>query len=300
MRRHMMLTLPPDPSATMRELPLRSLHQVYATWRCRVPAARPRRVHISPELLSNPDRIEYSDGLSDVLCEIANGDDLRPRVSTSVEYAYAPHVHPALARRRRDGRHIDRVLADWGLHHLHLRTEQHRSQTGFLRRSDHVLFVAFKPHDAYLVDLARHERDGANWAALAILETIARNWPDSGVLLPADYVVGIEGGNWSDEERRELRDAGLATGVVEIDGRVWAAGLGGQGIGGDPMAVAQHCMRVSWFLSGYEPTEPELTDTLSAVAAKRGVRDEWRASVDADDFGFASGGWFERFGSLLP
>jgi hypothetical protein len=298
--RHMVRELPVDPTATMRELDFRSLHQVYATWRGRVPVSRPRHVHISRELLANPDRARYGDGLADLLREIANGDDLRPRTSTAIEAAYTPDVPQLLARRRRHERHTDRLLADWGLHHLHLYSEPHRTRQGFLRRSPHVLFVAFLPDDAYLVDLAPHESDGANWAALEILEVIVRNWPDSGVLLPSNYVTGLAHGNWSDENRKELRAAGLATGAVEIDGRLWVAGLGGQGLTGVPTPVAQHCMGVSWFLSGYQPTEQELTEQLTAMAAKHGVPDAWRGMVDGDDFGFFSGGVFVRYGSLLP
>ncbi len=67
MWRHMMHALPVDPSATMRELDFRSLHTVYATWRGRVSAAQPRRVHVACELLANPDRAGYGDGLSAVV-----------------------------------------------------------------------------------------------------------------------------------------------------------------------------------------------------------------------------------------
>lgn len=295
----MIRELPTDPTATMRELDFRALHQVYATWRGRVPAPRPRRVHISRELLANPDRARYGDGLADMLREIANGDDLRPRMSTAIGGAYTPNVPPFLARRRHE-RHMDRLLADWGLHHLHLYSEAHRTRQGFLRRSSHVLFVAFLPDDAYLVDLALHESDGANWAALAILQLIVHNWPDAGVLMPSNYVTGLAHGNWSDEDRQELRAAGLAAGAVEIDGRLWVAGLGGQGLTGVPMPVAQHCMGVSWLLSGYQPTEQELSEQLTAMAAKHGVPDEWHGMVNGEDFGFFSSGVFVRYGSLLP
>jgi hypothetical protein len=293
----MMCELPVDPTATMRELDFRSLHQLYATWRGRVPEARPRRIHISRELLANPDRCRYGDGLAAVLLEIAEGENLRPRLSTAIEYAYTPGVPPLLARRLSE-RHVDRLLADWGLHHLHLGDQRHRKRPEFVRRTPHVLFVAFKADDAYLVELAQHESDGANWSALAILEVVARNWPDAGILLPLNYVIGIKGGNWSDEDRKELRKAGVATGMVEIDGRVWSAG--GQGMTGVPLRVAQHCMGVSWMLAGYQPTEEQVREDLSAMAAKHGVRDDWRAITHGEEFGFYSAGVFIRYGSLVP
>ena len=45
------------------------------------------------------------------------------------------------------------------------------------------------------------------------------------------------------------------------------------------MPVAQHCMGVSRFLSGCQPTEQELTEQLTAMATKHGVPDAWRGMV---------------------
>jgi hypothetical protein len=294
----MMRELPFDPSFTMRELDFRSLHQDYAAWRGRVPGAHPRRVHISRELLANPDRKQYGDGLAALLCEVANGNDLRPRMSTAIEHAYSPSVPSVLARRRPRERHVDRLLADWGLHHLHLGDEPHGKRPEFVKRTPHVLFVAFKPDDAYLVDVAEHESDGANWSALAILEGVVRNWPDAGILVASSYATGLASDNWSDEGRQDLRRAGVSTGAVEIDGRVWSAG--GQGLTGIPMDVMQHCMAVSWQLSGYQPTEGQVHDHLTTAASRHGVPDKWRATTHGEDYGFCSDGVFIAYGSLLP
>lgn len=294
----MLRELPVDPTATMRELDFRALHQDYATWKGRVPAARPRRVHVSPELLANPERLAYGDGLAAALREIANGDDLRPRMSTAIEHAYEPFVPPLLARRRPPERHVDRLLADWGLHHLHLGNQPHRKRREFIERSRHVLFVAFKMDDAYLVSVTEHESDGANWSALAILEVIVRNWPDEGILYASNFATGLVGGNWSDEDRQELRRAGVSTGAVEIDGRVWSAG--GQGLTGVPVHVAQHCMGVSWQLSGYEPTEEQVREHLASAAERHGVPDDWRAITHGEEYGFYSESVFVPYGSLLP
>jgi hypothetical protein len=95
----------------------------------------------------------------------------------------------------------------------------------------------------------------------------------------------------------QLRQAGIAGGVVEIDGQVWSAG--GQTIGGTPLSVEQHCMATSWFLSGYEPTEDVLRGELRAIAEKHGVPDDWHGHIDGDDYGFISGGVFVRYGSLV-
>jgi hypothetical protein len=117
----------------------------------------------------------------------------------------------------------------------------------------------------------------------------------------SDYVVGLTGGNRSDDDRRDLRSAGLAGGLVEIDGRVWMARGGGQTLGGTPLTVERHCMMTSWFLSGYRPTKDALRAQLTAMAAERDVSDAaWSPHVDGDDYGFATGGLFVRYGSLVP
>ncbi len=252
-------------------------------------------------MLANPDRMGYSDGLAAVLREIASGADLRRRMSTAVEHAYAPRIPPPMLARRRprpDERHVDRLLADWGLHHLHLKNEPHPTRAGFVDRSSQVLFVAFKPDDAYLVNLAAHESHGANWSALALLEVVVRNWPHAGILMPSNFVTGLVGGNWSDEDRKTLRRAGLSTAAVEIDGQVWSAG--GQGLTGVPVRVAQHCMGVSWAFAGFKPTEEQVRADLAAMAFKHDVPDEWRAVTHGEEFGFYSDGVFVRYGSLLP
>lgn len=297
MRRHMLAALPVDPTCTLRDLELRTLHSIYATWRGRVPATVSRTAHLSAELLANPERAHYADGLAAVLREIAQGEDLRPRMSTAIDHAYALEPPPMLARRR-SGRQYDRLLADWGIHHLHLSSTPHPLRTEFTGRTEHVLFVSFVGGDAFLIDLRSHESDGANWSELAILQTIVRNWPDVGILQSSDTALGLVGGNWSDEDRRELRQAGVSGGLVEIDGRVWWAG--GQSVAGSPLRVERHCMATSWALSGHEPTEDEVRAQLRAMAKKHDVPDEWRAHLGGDDYGFVSGGLFVRFGALLP
>lgn len=298
MRRHMLTALPAARTVVLRDADLRRLQSIYATWRGRVPATVPRTVHLSAELLANPERGTYSDGLSAVVREVSRGADLRPRMSTSIDHAYAVAPPPLLARRHSE-RHHDRLLADWGIHHLHLSTARHPRRPEFLGRTPHVLLVAFVRTDAYMIDLRSHESDGANWSELAILRTVVRNWPDAGILLSSDWLVGLSHGNWSDEDRRVLRQAGVSTGAVEIDGRVWSAG--GQSLAGTPSHVERHCMATSWFLSGYEPTEDGLRTTLRAQADEHDVPDEWRGHVSGhDDYGFTSGRLFVRFGSLLP
>ena len=297
MRRHMLAALPADPACTLPDLDFDRLHATYATWRGRVPVTMARTVHISDELLANPARGRYADGLAAVVRDIAHGADLRPRMSTGIDHAYA-FKPPRMLTRRHSGRHHDRLLADWGIHHLHLSNAPHRSRPEFVARTEHVLLAAFVRADAFLIDLRPHESDGANWSELAILETVVRNWPDAGILQSSDWLLGLSHGNWSDEDRRELRQASVSTGAVEIDGRVWLSN--GQTLAGTPARVVRHAAATLAFLSGCAPTEEELRAQLRTMAQRHDVSNRWRGHVHGDDYGFGSGRLFVRFGSLLP
>jgi hypothetical protein len=292
MRYRMLTAMPPDPTGTVSKKDLWGLVATYATWRRRVPADRPRRVHVSPELLANPVLGQDQNGtkLLSLVREIADGVDLRPRMSIAVEDAYTLPV-PAVLERRRDTRDMDRLLADWGVHHLHLNNVRGQHPE-FVKRSRHVLFAVFQPDDAYLIDLRDHERDGGdNWSALSILETIVRNWPDAGIMLRSSFATGLTQ-QWSDDDRRDLRRAGIAGGTAEIDGEVWTARSFGQTITGQPVVAQRHAMKVHWTIS-------EL-DVQAEIAPYALPREAWTAGVVGDEFGLLNGQTFHSLGSLLP
>jgi hypothetical protein len=66
------------------------------------------------------------------------------------------------------------------------------------------------------------------------------------------------------------------------------------------MRIMQHCMAVSWQLSGYAPTEEQVREHLTSAAALNDIPDEWRAITHGNNYGFYGGGVFVRYGSLLP
>src|SRR5688572_25707855 len=127
-------------------LELRTLVQDYVAWRARFPSARHRRVHESDAFAASDLCERYADGLAEIRRAIEAGADLEPYLSRRVWRAH--------------GR--DRLLGYHGIHHLHMEPAG----------SEHVLFVAFQPEHAYLIDIYAHESDGANWAERAILEKL--------------------------------------------------------------------------------------------------------------------------------
>lgn len=177
--------LPNGDSPELAEESWHGLLHLYAASRARYVPARPRRAHASAELLANPKLQEYRKGYDAVVRKIESGDDLTPHLSTAVSEAYLDGGSAREMHRRRDG---DLLLADWGIHHLHLSDELRLN--GFVRRTSDVLFAIFRPDDAYLVDIFAHPAE-ANWAARRILEIVVRTWPDAELVWGGTFATGL-------------------------------------------------------------------------------------------------------------
>lgn len=243
-RRHLLDALPDDPTGALEEERLWDLLVIYATWQGRFVAQRPRAVHISSELAAT----EEAQGgrLDPIVSRIEGGDDLTPYLSTRVHTAYEPQATRNSTRHLRGDR--DLLLADWGLHHLHLRPT----------RSSRLVFARFAPDDAYLIGLYEH----GDWALLDVLERLIRNWPDDNLLDHAEYVTGLTQ-CYSDADRLQLRNAGVNVGV-EIDGRVYMTH--GQSLDGAPMQHAISANNFMWTMEEWQRSgEDRLREKLVAL-----------------------------------
>ena len=167
---------------------------------------RPRVVHRSVELGSSPAATRHAAALAAVAVEITTGQDLRSRLSDRVSVAYTPTTARTALRRRKD---LDLLLADWGIHHLHL-----SSKSDGVRTAD-LLFAVFRPDDAYLLQVLPH----GSWTDESLLEIIVGNWPNAGLLLGS-----VSGARLAQpitpEDRRQLRRAGGSS-FIEIDGTLY-------------------------------------------------------------------------------
>jgi hypothetical protein len=76
------------------------------------------------------------------------------------------------------------------------------------------------------------------WALKELLAVIVRNWPDAGLMLPLDFVLGLEP-EYTDEERLQLRSAGVASPMVTIDGKVYSSAALGQTTAGTPSVATR-------------------------------------------------------------
>lgn len=154
-------------------------------------------------------------------------------------------------RKDRDG-----LLADWGIHHLHLSMEPGKER--LVRRTRDLLFAIFRPDDAYFLGIYPH----LEWAPLEALETVVGNWPTADLMLGSMSDVGASQ-TFTDEERLAFRNAG-GTGLVEIDGRVFLPR--GQTGDGTPIDVMQRVHAVAWALTDLR--EGKYDDLLTDVARR--------------------------------
>lgn len=140
----------------------------YRAWRWRFISKRPRTVHLSRELQADLQQLPTQEAAAiwAVLKEIKRGDDLTVRLSKLTR-----HFHDPRGRNDRD-----RMLNDWGVHHLHL-GPRIDNQTP-VERSGPLLFVSVLEDDAYAAIALPH----GNWADEDVLRVLADNWPDEGVI----------------------------------------------------------------------------------------------------------------------
>ena len=88
------------------------------------------------------------------------------------------------------------------MHHFHL--SQEVMKTGFVKRSDYLLFAIVTGQAAYFVDVRPHlEPQGLQWVRQDLLTIVHSNWPE---LVEPHLLKGIlPGVPLTDEERKEYR-----------------------------------------------------------------------------------------------
>lgn len=183
----------------------------------RVPA-RQRSTHWSRELRSRESALsaDVRAGVAAAENDLTSGADLSPRLSTK------------LLKRG----YNDKMLNDWGIHHLHL-GQTLRPDGRFVTRTGDVLFVLFREDDAYLLDVRQH---GA-WCDDDLVEIVHSNWPET---IRQFRLVGVSGFELTNQQRKNLRDKNANAGFTAKDGTFYA------GIGGGLVASGANPKAVRW------------------------------------------------------
>jgi hypothetical protein len=271
-RKHLLGVMAADLSGELAKLSLSDLLIQWGTWKRRQIPSRPRRAHRSAELRASAKAVKHAAALAAIVAKIEAGEDLSAHLSKAAE----------------ENRGLVRMLADVGVHHLHIADALAPGGRHVVRGND-LLFVAFKPDDAYLIGIYEHKTD---WAQTSIVETMARNWPNAGLVHELSYVIAPTQ-DWSNEERLELQRAGFAGSPVVVDGKVFMTV--GQSFGGTPYSAARLSMVVMHtFREWGEELEARLAEAERALdeAAGKPVRGEWEPMVHDGSAGFARGDAF--------
>ena len=218
-RAHIMSTMPWEPAAqpTLEAMPATELLATYRNWRMRFVVQRPRRVHLSQAIRDNPWRLEprYQSAFEGLVKKIEDGEDLTPHLSRAIVRPYRDGA-PGTSSFRSN---LDLMLNDWSIHHLHI--SLNLEPDGFVQRTEMLVFAAFQGDDAFLIDILPH----GSWTLSSIVDVLIDEWPDSVFVREIPGIVGLSG-TPTDEERAELRKAGIMSSWFERDGRVYMIGFG--------------------------------------------------------------------------
>jgi hypothetical protein len=284
-REYVLGVLPPDGSGELSAMPLRDLLTTFFNSQGRLIPARARDCHVSAEMRASPKFAKHLQALETIIKMIETGADLTPQLSKKATIAHIPG-----ANRKQPGRRDDRdlLLAEWGVHHLHLATEH----------ANDLVFAMFTKTDAYLIGVYDHR----SWGLTEVLKIVVRNWPNAGLMLET-HALGLDPER-TDEERLQLRKAGVNTSGVVVDGKLWVPSALGIALDGSSSRAGSRAMDFVWRLQQWE-NEPEarLADVTRVIdeAAGREVTSEWTALVDENGtLGLLRGGVFCPLLSLAP
>jgi len=169
-RRHVLAAMPKE-ATFLEDLDLGRLLIEYRIWRGQFILPQRRAVFESKEMRESDKRREHQAVVECLASKLAAGESINAFLSSSVQRIPRPRQGKVVPR--------DQLLAEWGIHHLHLSDQI--DGDGFVKRTDDVLFAIFKDDAAYLIGIYGHPGTD-NWARQDIFATLVRNWPDRGLV----------------------------------------------------------------------------------------------------------------------
>ncbi|MEJ0094302.1 MAG: hypothetical protein WDN46_12955 [Methylocella sp.] len=237
-------------------LDVHKLFILYHNWINRHVSPQPRELRKSRAFEQNPIVAQQKSDVDQIIAEIQAGCNLRKYLSRDIEI---PVQVPGKKGRRRD---LDLMLNDWGVHHLHISTRV--EPDGYVERSGPLLFAMFKPTTAYLIDLMGHH----DWTRDHILEVLAAEWPDAGVIHEVKGVLRCENKITEDQRARLRRNHYNA--AFEFGGKVFMP-IGFMSAAGTTLAAARETSKMLRTLEIFEERFKSHPEQLEDAFRSHGV-----------------------------
>jgi hypothetical protein len=234
--------LPYDRSDPATEAALTGMHPaavlcLYLNWRSRLIPNQPRRVAQSRAFLENPIVIAQAGAIAQIVEDIERGVDLTRYLSRRVTTGFTLPPKPG-AKNLTKLQHLDLLLNEWGVHHLHISTTA--EPDGFVKRDDALIFAMFRPETAYLLDIGTH----SDFVDQRLAEIAIKNWPDAGLFLEIKDIQLRGGVPYSPGERKQLRSAGIFS-LIPVGDKVYAplGGISSAGTSTQASLLTNHIIR---------------------------------------------------------
>jgi hypothetical protein len=176
---------------------------IYLNWRNRLISAQPRSVARSIAFNQNPVAAERTEAISHVVADIEQGNDLTKYLSRRVTMGFALPSKPGVTKNLARLQHLDLLLNEWGIHHLHISTRI--EPDGFVERDDPLLFAMFEPETAYFLDIGTH----SSFVDQRLAEIAVENWPNAQLFLEIKDIRLRNGVSYSRDDRKQMRSGGL-------------------------------------------------------------------------------------------
>lgn len=204
-----------------------------------------RKVLISNEFSCPP---SVANGLELLKGKIENGENLTPHLSTLLQNI----------------NYNDSMLNDWGIYHLHL--GERMLASGFMERSDPLLYARFDHNNFYFVNVYDHN----NWTKKEIIRILHDNWPESIKNYKLNGIIRLRH-NLNEQEIKHARNAKLNT-MVELDeGVVYAPLGGGLTTAGTSIEVMQQVNMTHRVLNAYETHTRDNLDKFTEEATRQKI-----------------------------
>lgn len=200
-------------------------------------APMPRRVHLSEEILDSLGRLSRQADLQQHK-EAAEAWGVVFDISYLLKVG--ENVNAFLSKNITRAASLDGLLWDFGMHHFHLSKKV--KQSGFIKRSDYLLFAIVTQDNVYCVDVRPHPQQGdLGWVRQDLLIIVYANWPE---LIKAKILRGVEAPILTDEDKQELRRKNTNS-VTQIGDNAIAPLGGGMTTAGTSVLCQMHA---NWFL----------------------------------------------------